>query len=194
MAARHTYFDQETSTELIDYSMEVEGLTSPDQVLNRLHDITSKKNPIRVLGANRFSIKASDWRRIGLSIPKPSAPRANRAALVANRTSSAISRNAVISWSGSVRDMAAARRSNALAIPPSSCASDDMTSLVNSTASTERSRCCSLFLPLAKTHLTAEVSNHSSNKGDSGMLPHQCQGNNNVARRHDDADFGDHAD
>src|SRR5688572_5485396 len=66
MSARHTYFDQETSTELIDYSMEVEGLTSPDQVLNRLHDITSKKNPIRVLGANRFSIKASDWRRIEL--------------------------------------------------------------------------------------------------------------------------------
>ena len=67
MSARHTYFDQETSTELIDYSMEVEGLTSPDQVLNRLHDITSKKNPIRVLGANRFSIKASDWRRIAAS-------------------------------------------------------------------------------------------------------------------------------
>ena len=46
--------------------MEVEGLTTPDEVLNRLHDITSKKNPIRVLGANRFSIKVSDWRRIEL--------------------------------------------------------------------------------------------------------------------------------
>jgi DNA-binding CsgD family transcriptional regulator len=66
MSARQTYFDQETRTEIIDYSMEVEGLTTPDEVLNRLHDITSKKNPIHVLGANRFSIKVGDWRRIEL--------------------------------------------------------------------------------------------------------------------------------
>ena len=38
--------------------------TTPDAVLNRLHYITSKKNPIRVLGANRFSIKVNDCRRI----------------------------------------------------------------------------------------------------------------------------------
>jgi LuxR family quorum sensing-dependent transcriptional regulator len=66
MSARPTYFDQETRTEIIDYSMEVEGLTTPDEVLNRLHYITSKKNPIRVLGANRFSIKVNDCRRIEL--------------------------------------------------------------------------------------------------------------------------------
>ena len=45
MSARQTYFDQETRTEIIDYSMEVEGLTTPDEVLNRLHYITSKKIP-----------------------------------------------------------------------------------------------------------------------------------------------------
>jgi LuxR family quorum sensing-dependent transcriptional regulator len=61
-----TYFDQETRSRLIDYSMEVETLATPDEVLNRLHDITSEKNPIRVLGANRFSIKVGDWRRIEL--------------------------------------------------------------------------------------------------------------------------------
>ena len=47
MSARHTYFDQETRTRIIDYSMEVEGLGTPDEVLNRLHDIISEKNPIR---------------------------------------------------------------------------------------------------------------------------------------------------
>ena len=66
MSARQTYFDQETRTEIIDYSLEVEGLMTPDEVLNSLHDITSKKNPIHVLGANRFSIKVSDWRRVEL--------------------------------------------------------------------------------------------------------------------------------
>jgi hypothetical protein len=64
MLARHTYFDQETRTRIIDYSMEVEGLGTPDEVLNRLHDIISEKNPIRVQGANRFSVKVGDWRRI----------------------------------------------------------------------------------------------------------------------------------
>ena len=66
MLARHTYFDQETRTRIIDYSMEVEGLGTPDEVLNRLHDIISEKNPIRVQGANRFSVKVGDWRRIEL--------------------------------------------------------------------------------------------------------------------------------
>ena len=66
MLARHTYFDQETRTRIIDYSMEVEGLETPDEVLNRLHDIISEKNPIRVQGANRFSVKVGDWRRIEL--------------------------------------------------------------------------------------------------------------------------------
>ena len=66
MLAKHTYFDQETTNELIDYSMEVEGLRTPDEVLNRLDEITSEKNPIRVHGANRFSVKVGDWRRIEL--------------------------------------------------------------------------------------------------------------------------------
>ncbi len=66
MLARHTYFDQETRTRIIDYSMEIEGLDTPDEVLNTLDDITSEKNPIRVHGANRFSVKVGDWRRIEL--------------------------------------------------------------------------------------------------------------------------------
>ena len=39
---------------------------TPDEVLNRLDEITSEKNPIRVHGANRFSVKVGDWRRIEL--------------------------------------------------------------------------------------------------------------------------------
>jgi LuxR family quorum sensing-dependent transcriptional regulator len=66
MLAKHTYFDQETRSKIIDYSMEVEGLKTPDEVLNTLDDITSEKNPIRVHGANRFSVKVGDWRRIEL--------------------------------------------------------------------------------------------------------------------------------
>jgi hypothetical protein len=47
--------------------MEVESLVSPDQVLNGLDEVTSKKNLIRVLGANRFFVKLGDWRRIDLA-------------------------------------------------------------------------------------------------------------------------------
>ena len=64
MLAKQTYFDQETRTKLIDYSMDVEGLKTPDEVLDRLDEITSEKNPIRVHGANKFSVKLGDWRRI----------------------------------------------------------------------------------------------------------------------------------
>ena len=66
MLARHTYFDQDTRARIIDYSMEVEDLETPDAVLTRLDDITSEQNPIRVQGANRFSVKVGDWRRIEL--------------------------------------------------------------------------------------------------------------------------------
>ena len=66
MLAKHTYFDQETRTKFIDYSMEVESLKTPDEVLDRLDEITSEKNPIRVHGANKFSVKIGDWRRIEL--------------------------------------------------------------------------------------------------------------------------------
>jgi len=41
-------------------------LRTPDEVLNRLDDIISEKQPIRVHGANRFSVKVGDWRRIEL--------------------------------------------------------------------------------------------------------------------------------
>ena len=64
MSAERTYFDHETTTRIIDYTVEVEGLRTPDEVLNRLDDIISEKKPIRVHGANRFSVKVGDWRRI----------------------------------------------------------------------------------------------------------------------------------
>jgi hypothetical protein len=60
MLAKHAYFDQETRSKLIDYSLEVESLKTPDEVLNKLDEITSEKNPIRAQGANRFSVKLGD--------------------------------------------------------------------------------------------------------------------------------------
>jgi len=66
VSVSQTYFDQETRTRIIDYSVEVEDLTTPDEVLDRLHDIISENNPIRVLGANRYPTKIGDWRRIQL--------------------------------------------------------------------------------------------------------------------------------
>jgi len=66
VSEKPTYFDQETRTKIIDYSMEVECLATPDEVLNRLHDIIAERNQIRVQGANRFPIKVGDWRRIQL--------------------------------------------------------------------------------------------------------------------------------
>jgi DNA-binding CsgD family transcriptional regulator len=62
--AQQAFFDQDTSTRLVDYSMKVERLVSPDDVLNSLDAITSKK--IRVHGAHRFFVKAGDWRRFEL--------------------------------------------------------------------------------------------------------------------------------
>src|SRR5262249_50214951 len=64
MSERHTFFDQETRANLIDYSMEVENLPTPDDVLNRLHEIISRATYVCVHGANRFSVKLGDWRRI----------------------------------------------------------------------------------------------------------------------------------
>jgi len=64
VSVKQTYFDQETRTKIIDYSMEVENLSTPDEVLNKLHNIVSEKNPVRVHGANRFPAKVGDWRRI----------------------------------------------------------------------------------------------------------------------------------
>jgi DNA-binding CsgD family transcriptional regulator len=66
MSAEQTYFDQETITRIIGYTREIERLATPDEVLNGLDDIVSEKMPIRVHGANRFSVKVGDWRRIEL--------------------------------------------------------------------------------------------------------------------------------
>lgn len=60
------FFDQDTRANIIDYSMEVENLAAPEEVLNRLHDIVSKTTLIRVHGANRFPTKVGDWRRVEL--------------------------------------------------------------------------------------------------------------------------------
>jgi len=61
---KQTFFDQETRINIIDYSMEVENLATPNEVLNRLHDIVSRNNLVRVHGANRFPTKVGDWRRV----------------------------------------------------------------------------------------------------------------------------------
>jgi hypothetical protein len=66
MSEKQAFLDQDAITKLIDYSMAVERLVSPDEVLNRLDEVTSKKNLIPVLGANRFFVKIGDWRRIEL--------------------------------------------------------------------------------------------------------------------------------
>jgi DNA-binding CsgD family transcriptional regulator len=66
MSAKHAHFDQEARAKIIDYMVEVDCLRTPDEVLNRLNDITSERNPIHVHGANRFSVKADDWRRFDL--------------------------------------------------------------------------------------------------------------------------------
>ena len=58
------FFQQGTIVKLIDYSMEVARLESPDEVPNSLHEIVSEKARIRVHGASRFSAKFGDWRRI----------------------------------------------------------------------------------------------------------------------------------
>jgi len=64
-----TLFDDATIAKLVGYSSDVDDLTSPDAVLDRLHDITASSS-INVQGANRFSVKVGDWRQfeIGKSI------------------------------------------------------------------------------------------------------------------------------
>jgi DNA-binding CsgD family transcriptional regulator len=65
-SAPANFFDQGTRANIIDYSMEVESLPAPEEVLNRLHDIVSKNTLVRVHGANRFPTKVGDWRRVEL--------------------------------------------------------------------------------------------------------------------------------
>jgi LuxR family quorum sensing-dependent transcriptional regulator len=64
MPVNEPFFDQDTMNKIVDYAMDVASLASPDEVLNRLHDIISGNNAIRVHGANRFSVKVGDWERL----------------------------------------------------------------------------------------------------------------------------------
>jgi DNA-binding CsgD family transcriptional regulator len=66
VSVKQTFFNQETRINIIDYSMDVENLVAPDEVLNRLHNIIAENSPIRVLGANRYPTKVGDWRRVQL--------------------------------------------------------------------------------------------------------------------------------
>ena len=91
----------------------------------------------------------------GLSVPEASAPRSRRTARVLARTSSARPRSAATSFGGIVRLRAAARRSSAPAIPPSSCASTEQTASFSSAPSAERAQAFASIL--AKTYLTSEV-------------------------------------
>ena len=53
-------------TRLVDYAGHVEGLRSPEEVLNELHAVTTRSLPLPVLGAVRFPIKSGDWESIQL--------------------------------------------------------------------------------------------------------------------------------
>jgi hypothetical protein len=79
--------------------------------------------------------------RDGPSVPEASASRIRRSARVDARTSSARLRSAALSPGGIVLDIASARRSSALAIPPSSCARTDNTASFSSVLSEDRSFC-----------------------------------------------------
>ena len=46
---------------LVAYADHVEELRSPDEVLDKLHDITSRHLPLPVLGAARLPPKSGDW-------------------------------------------------------------------------------------------------------------------------------------
>jgi DNA-binding CsgD family transcriptional regulator len=64
MSMKQGCIDQTTIENIIAYSSEVGDLPTPEMVLCRLHDAIAPTNSIRVLGANRFSVKLGDWRRI----------------------------------------------------------------------------------------------------------------------------------
>jgi DNA-binding CsgD family transcriptional regulator len=51
---------------LIDYASRVNDLRTPSDVLNELHDITTRSLPLSVLGAARFPLKSTDWESIQL--------------------------------------------------------------------------------------------------------------------------------
>ncbi len=64
MLSTQTLFDPDVVAELIDYCMQVEQISEVDGVLDRLHEIISRKSCVRVFGANRFAARRCDWRRV----------------------------------------------------------------------------------------------------------------------------------
>jgi LuxR family quorum sensing-dependent transcriptional regulator len=52
--------------QLVGYADRVESLRSPDEVLNELHDITTRHLPLPVMGAARFPLNSGDWDSIQL--------------------------------------------------------------------------------------------------------------------------------
>jgi len=66
MLANRTGLDHRTIENIIDYSVDVASVTTPEHVLSRLHDTIASTTTLRVLGANRFSVKVGDWRRLQL--------------------------------------------------------------------------------------------------------------------------------
>jgi LuxR family quorum sensing-dependent transcriptional regulator len=53
-------------TGLVGYADRVEGLRSPDEVLEELHAITTRHLPLSVLGAARIPLKSGDWASVKL--------------------------------------------------------------------------------------------------------------------------------
>src|SRR5262245_55033375 len=47
--------------QLVDYADRVEELRSPDEVLNELHDATTRHLPLPLLAAARIPLKSGDW-------------------------------------------------------------------------------------------------------------------------------------
>ena len=77
MSAEQSYFDQATTTRIIDYTVEVQGLRTPDEVLNRLDDIISEKSPFAFMAPTGFPSRSgtgavSNWAKmsscIGMSL------------------------------------------------------------------------------------------------------------------------------
>lgn len=51
---------------LLEYTLQVPELTSPEEVLDRLHTITAETLSLNVLGALRFPQKITDWKSVCL--------------------------------------------------------------------------------------------------------------------------------
>jgi LuxR family quorum sensing-dependent transcriptional regulator len=64
MPENQHFFSEGTRARIVDYAMDVERLKTPSEVLDLLHDIVFETHLLRVQGANRFSARVSDMRRI----------------------------------------------------------------------------------------------------------------------------------